>query len=488
MKHSIRTRLTAIFSILIVASFLICLIINSLCLERFYLVQKQKSLEKNYVKLEKYISENRNITDIRSEFESILHSSGISVILMNSSGKALVSSATNDTALRNLFFEAILNQDRNKDNVIVSNEKYFIQRMKDSTDSTDYLVLLGVTDSGKEFLMLRVTINSIRESVNLANTFLTYVILIALVGGIIVIFFVTKRITNPILELAIISKNMTELDFDTKYESRGKDEIDTLGENMNQLSSKLESTILELKVANEKLTSDIEKRIEIDEMRKEFLSNVSHELKTPIALIQGYAEGLKDGVAIDSESMAMYCDVILDESQKMNHMVRELITLNQLESDAELNYETFNLTDLIKGKIFAFEMKAKEMEVNLSYEGTDILPVYSDAFKVEQVLQNYLSNAFNHVSGERIIKVCAEIEEKYTKVSVFNTGDKIPEEELDKIWIKLYKVDKARTRAYGGSGIGLSIVKAIMESLKCSYGVENCDNGVLFWFYIENGR
>ena len=289
------------------------------------------------------------------------------------------------------------------------------------------------------------------------------------------------------MQLKDISEKMTNLDFETKYQSEGKNEIDLLGEHINQLSETLEKTISELKTANNELQNDIEKKEQIDEMRKEFLSNVSHELKTPLALIQGYAEGLKEGIhSDDEESRNFYCDVIMDEADKMNVMVKKLLTLNQLEfGNDNISMERFDIVTMIKNFLQSADILLKQNEVTLQVEESVPIYVWADEFKVEEVFRNFFSNAINHVNGEKIIDIKYQLLEGKVRISVFNTGEPIPEEALPHIWEKFYKVDKARTREYGGSGVGLSIVKAIMESMNQQYGVKNYTNGVEFWMELE---
>ena len=224
----------------------------------------------------------------------------------------------------------------------------------------------------------------------------------------------------------------------------------------------------------------------LEQMRNDFLGNVSHELKTPLALIQGYAEGLKDGVTSDPESMDFYCDVIIDEASKMNNMVRNLLTLNQLEfGDEDITFERFDLTAVIRGVIQSMDIMAQQDNATVNFRRDEPVYVWADEFKVEQVIRNYMSNAFHHLDGEKIVEVKIYMEESRAKVTVFNTGSPIPEEDLNHIWDKFYKVDKAHTREYGGNGIGLSIVKAIMESFHQEYGVKNYENGVEFWFTLD---
>ena len=221
-------------------------------------------------------------------------------------------------------------------------------------------------------------------------------------------------------------------------------------------------------------------------MRKEFLSNVSHELKTLIALIQGYAEGLREGINDDAESRDFYCEVIMDEAAKMNTMVKKLLTLNQLEFGNDLiNMERFDIVALIRNYIQSAAILTKQNEIEVRMEKYAPIYVWADEFKVEEVFMNYFSNAANHCSGEKIIDVKLEQFDGGVRINVFNTGEPIPEEAIGHIWEKFYKVDKARTREYGGSGVGLSIVKAIMDSMNQNYGVENYINGVLFWFELE---
>ena len=300
----------------------------------------------------------------------------------------------------------------------------------------------------------------------------------------------TKKIVKPIEKLTDISEKMINLDFDSKYEKKNPkavgNEVDLLGERMNQLSDALENTISELKTANNELQKDIEKKEEIDEMRKEFLSNVSHELKTPIALIQGYAEGLQMGVSQDEESRNFYCEVIVDEAGKMNTMVQKLLQLNQLEFGNDMvTMERFDIVSMVRTFIQSAKLLIEKNNANVKISQTEPIFVWGDEFKTEEVVRNYFSNALNHLDGDRVIEIKFVLEDNKVRVSVFNTGTPIPQESLPRLWEKFYKVDKARTREYGGSGVGLSIVKAIMDSMHQGYGAINYTNGVEFWFELE---
>ena len=271
-----------------------------------------------------------------------------------------------------------------------------------------------------------------------------------------------------------------------KYIPREDNEIDHLGQHMNELADKLKETISELKTANNEMKLDLDRKEQIDKMRTDFLSNVSHELKTPIALISGYAEGLKEGISEDPEDQAYYLDVIIDEAEKMSHMVSKLLNLNQLEFGAnEIEMEQFDITEMIRSELSSMQIMTDSNDIHVRFDQKSPVYVWADQYKTEEVLTNYLSNAVHHISGENIIAVSLTQKEKCVRISVFNTGNPIPEEDLDRLWEKFYKVDKSHSRQYGGSGIGLSIVKAIMDAFHQEFGVCNHENGVEFWFELD---
>ena len=245
----------------------------------------------------------------------------------------------------------------------------------------------------------------------------------------------------------------------------------------------------EIREIAEDFNGIMDKANETDQSRAEFVSNVSHELKTPIALIQGYAEGLKEGITDDPESMEFYCDVIMDEANKMNTMVKRLLTLNQIEfGNDEPEMERFDINELIASVADANAIRAGQKNMSIVFDNrNEHNYVWADEYKTEEVLTNYISNALNHCDGKRAIEVRTEKSENggTITVTVYNSGKNIADEDLERIWEKFYKTDKARTREYGGNGIGLSIVKAIMEGMNQQYGVQNFDNGVEFWFTLD---
>ena len=495
-KGSLTRELAVILVGLVAGTIMLCWFINTSFLEKYYMLNKQDSLIDGYDVINGASETGElNSSEFDVTFDNLCANGNIAVMII-SSNRAIVRSSVNDNQVILMEFMNILfGDDRNQTEILQRSDNYVIQKQTDTRLSSEYMVLYGTLSNGNLILM-RTAVESIRESAKISNQFLVYVGVLAIAISAIVTVFVSKRITTPISELTDISKRMTELDFDAKYVSKGhrKNEIDELGEHFNRLSCALESTISELKSANNELKQDIEKKTEIDEMRKEFLSNVSHELKTPLALIQGYAEGLQECINDDAQSRDFYCEVIMDEADKMNQMVKKLLNLNQLEfGEDQVNMERFDLNAVIKGVLQSSDILIRQKEAKVLFTGGDPLYVWGDEFKVEEVITNYLTNALNHLDYDHTIEISCKKEGNVVKTTVFNTGDPIPEEDLDKVWVKFFKVDKARTREYGGSGIGLSIVKAIMDSFhqRCGVinheqcGCQNYDNGVAFWFTLE---
>lgn len=487
MRHSIKRQFAFIFIGLMAGTIGLCLLINNVFLEKFYTKYKLSILVNAYENINSAASNGSIDSDeFDLKLQQICEANNIAVIVLDADSQTIKSSSRNDEMMTKRLLDNFF-REHNPKEMIKNTEKYAMKSTMDPMNHVEYIEMWGVLDNGTLF-MIRTALEGIRDSVKIASIFLTYVGVLSTILSAVIIWMVSDRITRPILQLTQISERMTKLDFEAKYDGKDKNEIDLLGEHINQLSSTLEQTISELKTANNELKKDIEKKEQIDEMRKEFLSNVSHELKTPIALIQGYAEGLKEGISSDKESRDFYCDVIVDESSKMNNMVKKLLNLNQLEFGNDIvTMERFDIVALIQNFIQSADILIRQNEAKVIMEQTEPIYVWADEYKTEEVFQNYFSNALNHLDGERIIEVQIKpLEGKHkVRISVFNTGDTIPEESIPCIWDKFYKVDKARTREYGGSGVGLSIVKAIMESMNQSYGVRNYQNGVMFWFDLE---
>ena len=490
MKKSLNKQFAIVFGMLLAGTILLCLFLNSIFLEEYYIKNKQEVLHNAYFKINEAML-NGDIADSEfdSELEKICGIYNIEMIVIDADSKTVKTTARDMQAknLMNQLLDHVILGVQQYDQVIEQKDTFVIQHSVDMRTNTKFLEMWGTLDNGYWY-MLRSPLEGIRDSAAIANRFLGYVGICAIVAGCLITWVVTRKVTKPILQLARISERMKNLDFEVKYTGKEQNEIGVLGHHINELSDTLQETISELKTANNELQNDIEKKEKVDNMRQEFLSNVSHELKTPIALIMGYAEGLKMDINEDPESREFYCDVIMDEANKMNIMVKKLLTLNQLEfGNDNVVMERFDIVELIRNYIAASDILIKQNEVQVVFDDSEPVYVWGDEFKVEEVFMNYFSNALNHADFNKqiIVSIHRLEEQNKVRISVFNTGALIPEECMSHLWEKFYKVDKARTREYGGSGVGLSIVKAIMESLNQSYGVENKETGVEFWFELS---
>ena len=484
MKYSIKRQMMTVFVGLILFMIVVFMIVNGSFLEKYYISNKKSEFIKAYTMVQEGV-ENGTIDSETSEKDlgRFTEKNNISIAVIDSEYNVVYTNVREKQMMVVQLFGYLY--DKNHQEVLEKTDSYDICKSVDPQNNTEYLTMWGNFDNGDIFIM-RSPLESIRSAVTIFNRFIGVVGGCVILVSVLLAWYFSKRITEPIMELATLSQKMADLDFDAKYTSGGSNEIGVLGENFNRMSERLEKTISNLKEANYKLQKDIEQKEKRENMRSEFLGNVSHELKTPIALIQGYAEGLKEGVNDDPESREFYCEVIMDEAGKMNRMVKNLLALNQLEfGEDDVQFERFDITSLISGVLQSLDILIEQKEAQVIFRHKNPVYVWADEFKVEQVVRNYVNNALNHVDGEKVIEIKITKENDMAKITVFNTGTPIPEEDLPHIWEKFYKVDKARTREYGGNGIGLSIVKAIMDSFGKGYGAINHTNGVEFWFELD---
>ena len=498
-RFSIQIQFTLIFFFLMLGAFGVCWIINSTFLERYYIREKRIALTEMYRTVNEAVMSDDSVSDaLNEQIARISGKENISLMVMDSESSAVKVNAPDSTVIAGRMYDNLFGNTpdlEQKDEVksryylvqeLVLEDSYRISIIYDDVLGTKNMELFGMLDDGS-FCLMQTAIESIQNSSEIANRFMGYIGLIISLAGALAALLLAGKLTRPIRELTEISARMKELDFSVKYSGKSRTEIAELGDNMNELSEILERTISELKTANAELREDIERKEKTEEMRQEFLSNVTHELKTPLALIRGYAEGLSEGVADDPENTKFYTEVIIDEADKMNRMVTRLLSLNQLEyGKTEFTMVRFDIVGFIKGCLQNLSVLAQKNQITVKLQERPPLYVWADEFWTEEVFMNYFSNAVNHCEGEKVIDIHFEEKQNCVRVVVFNTGKPIPAEAIPHLWEKFYKVDKARTREYGGSGVGLSIVKAIMDQMHQDYGVINYDNGAAFWFELDS--
>ena len=490
---SIRMKLFVTLSLAIIFIILILILLNNFVLETYYMYSKQNNLIEVYKNINEYYINPQSGKDLELELEKIATNNNFDIIIKTDKGLNVYTSNKDFSSTIGTIneIESTASSGVNPKNLLYKNDKLIVRKTQDSKNGISYILLSGKLDNGY-ILHIRIPVSSITESVRISNKFFYLLGGIAIIIGGIAVLFISKKFTKPIVELNQIAERMTKLDFSQKYRiSDTDDEINELGKNMNTVSDKLEATIKQLKDTNIELEKDIEQKSKIDEMRKQFISDVSHELKTPIAIIQGYAEGLKENVNNDEECRNYYADVILDEAGKMDKLVKELLELMKLEyGKREFNNQKFNIVELIEEVIRKSRVMFEEQNIKVEVNGEKPTYVFADDFYIEQVVTNYFTNAIKHAkekNGEKKIVFNINKNEQTGKarISVFNTGDNIDEEDLNRIWNRFYKVDSSRKRSDSGSGIGLSLVKAIMTNYGNSYGAYNTKDGVEFYFELD---
>ena len=491
LKNSFRTQFALVFVALMASCILISILVSNLLLKTFYRGRQMSYLKSSFETINEHLGGLKVIlpSEMKLELDRISSNNNYSICLFDEEGNIAVynTEGEDERMVESLASYIVAGKDETAESceIVKEEEDYSMYQSEDAYINGTSYDLVGKLDNNI-YCLIRVYSAGIERASKVANNFYAYVgIAIILVEALLIIVFL-GRFTKPIENMNEVAKRMTEFDFEAKAEVNSSNEIGQLAESLNTLSETLEEKIIELKTANSELQVDLKKREEIDEMRRDFLGNVSHELKTPIAIIQGYAEGLKLNVNEDPESRDFYCDVIMDEAAKMNTMVKKLLSLNKLEyGKDQLEITRFDIVEMIKGVLTASEVLAGDNKVQVVFDEEGPCYVYADEYMAEEVITNYVSNAYHYVSGENRIEIKLHHVEQGLRITVYNSGSSIAEEDLDKIWDKFYKADKARSRQYGGSGIGLSIVKAIMELHHKECGVRNTDGGVEFWVEFD---
>jgi len=480
MTTSIRTKLFTILSGLMLFFVLLSLGLTQAGLEKYYTWQKKDILITNSTAIDDLY--HGNPAEIALELERVANILGAGVMIFTKDNHIKYSSFSplrmpeNDVSFPPP--PPSITKDIQKIDIHT-----VLEMEQDQNLRINFMILKHEMNNG-DILIIRQPLALISESVTVAGQFIVLTGLLSIVTGCIWAFFFAKKFTHPLLELNRIAQSMSQLNFSQKCTINHSDEFGELGKSINHLSDQLDTAISELNHKNAQLMADVEKERKLDKMRKDFVSSVSHELKTPLSLILGYAEGLKENIAQDEKNKNYYCCVIMDEAEKMDKLVKDLLNLSQIESGFyQLKKSDFNLSVLLSDISLKYLTILAEKDITLIID-KKVCWVNGDILRIEQVLLNLLNNAIEHAQFTKTINIFVENRENCNRVFVYNSGRQIPEESLDKIWTSFYKVDRARTRDHGRYGLGLSIVRAIQELHGYPYGVENTEDGVMFWFDV----
>ena len=352
----------------------------------------------------------------------------------------------------------------------------------DKSTGVDFLTAQKVKVSDKYTVIVKTPINIMDDAVSKSISFLIMIFLPITILILVFVYIFAKKFTNPIIEITDKTSRITKLDFSDDINVYGRDEISILGYSVNNLSHKIENTLNEINDKNIALEKMIMRERENENIRKEFVSSVSHELKSPIAVISGYAQALQENIISSEEDRKYYIDVINEETKRMQVIVNDLLDLYKLESNTfKLQYKEFYLGELIEKIIKKNQFKFKELNINLKTKIKNPR-VIGDEIRLEQAVQNYINNALSHIDEKRELEITVSDE---GKISVYNSGTNIENESLERIWQGFVRIDKVRNYKEKRVGLGLAIVKQIIRLHQGSCGVLNRSGGVEFWIKLN---
>lgn len=435
-------------------------ITNTVYLEKFYITTKKDRL----VQIGRVISDPNYIVDFRNL--EVQNNAEISIKKFEK--------------LERYLYRKLLTEDE------IDEIKRFIKQDEPIFKTVNYddyrgkVLVLFMSYKNDRFIEIITPLSLIQEGLEVSVQYHLQIIILAFIIGSTMAFIFSKAMVAPILELKEITQKISKLDFSRKFEEVRKDEIGELGEAINFMGETLERNIDEINRANLKLKEDIEKEKKLDKLRKEFVACVSHELKTPIAIIQGYAQGLQENIATE-EDRNFYCEVIIEESYKMDSLVRELLLISQIEAGYfKMQMEEVNIYDVIKDFIDKYSTKNMKIE----YVGEKDNIVICDEKYIDRVLDNLIVNAIKYSTGNEAIEIKVEKETDRCKIIVKNKSENLKEKDLDTIWNPFVRLDSAIGK--DGHGLGLAIVAGILENHKSDYGVYISENNYInFWFDLK---
>jgi len=493
MKHKLATKLFVITLTLLLILMATTLIFQVFFFQSFYETKKKNMLTNELTKFKDIYSyqlnDNSVISKAMKSFEESTNSK-IAIFSLTGDLKYLSygqNSTSEDTKILTAFCTELIN---NKDllHKVTSTDMPETQIFNNKSSGFKKIGVISPMSLSSKNDSVVISVSSIQpieEASDVTNEFYVYIFIGFIFISILLSFIYSNLISKPLIKINNVALKMSKMDFTENCTVERKDEIGNLATTLNFLSSNLNAALEDLKTKNKKLEEDIEKERNLETMRKDFVASVSHELKTPIGIIEGYAEGLKDGIVTGGDVSA-YLETIIDESKKMGVLVSNMLELSKLESGVlKPKMEIFNINRLINKVIHKHFLDAQEKQLTLTFnENTDYSYVLADIFQMEQVLTNLITNAIKYTPvGNDIILSINEDGSKY-KLSVINTGSKIDDKNVDKLFDKFYRVDKARQRDTNSTGLGLSIVKNILELHGFEYLLENIENGVCFTYYL----
>lgn len=335
--------------------------------------------------------------------------------------------------------------------------------VKEFSQSMIYVNIVEKADGSKAVVMLNSAITPVNATVDTLRIQLVYVTVITLLMAFGLAMYISKKISRPIININSSAKELARGNYDTTFHGQGYLEVSELNDTLNYAAKELSK---------------------VEGLRRELIANISHDLRTPLTMITGYGEVMKD---IPGENTPENVQIIIDESKRLTTLVNDILDISQLQSGTQkLTPERFNLTGSIRN-ILARYTKLKEQEgYSLKFISSGEAWVNADPVKISQVIYNLINNAITYTGADKTVTIIQNINENSVKIEIVDTGEGIPENMLPLIWDRYYKVDKAHKRAAIGTGLGLSIVKTVLDMHNAKYGVlSTVGQGSIFWFELK---
>lgn len=493
MKSSISKKITLITFGLISTVFILTFLFQNMFFEEFYLSKKTKSLILDVKRIKTlYSYQNFDKDTLENSLINYEEKNNSRIAIFSLDGTLKYLSYLGNGNIEDMKFltdfcsELIYNTELIKE-VLSKNkiESTIFTNKYSNYKKIGIVAPMSLQGRNDSILIAVSSVQPIKEATSVIRSFYIYLLVGFLILAILLSKIYSKLISNPLINLNNIAKKMSNFDFDAKCEVNSDDEIGNLAKTLNFLSSNLENSLQTLQEKNFQLEREIEKERNLENMRKDFVSSVSHDLKTPLGIISGYAEGLRDGI-VSGKDADIYLETIIDEATKMNLLLTNMLELSKLESDTiSLNLESFNIVRLLQGMVKKLSLELQNKELNVIFNLPEYAYIEADVLALEQVVQNLLSNAIKYSPrGNNIIISVEEMELVYL-ISIENTGVIIPEKELDNVFAKFYRLDKSGDRTKNSYGLGLSTVKRILTLHNSDFSINNKENSVIFKFTLK---
>ena len=459
MKRSIRSKLTLYFSVIVILVVFFQSAFNILLAQNVIVNQKKALLKDCFYEIQELYNDDDQKT--KKAIRTLKNTHGISILLKSGENRICSVGST-----KRLDKYSSQNEASFTPNIIE------VYKKKNANVKKFYIQLDGKFLHNNEEIrcLIQLTVWPIDSSAAFFTKWNVYISCLVLFLGIFIIHMLAKKLSTPIESIETVSKEISNLNFSSKAnEDIEVKELSSLAQNINVMSEELQKYIKELE-------QDLDRQKQFELLRRNFVSSISHEMKTPLGLLQVYAENLKNNVAnIDKD---YYCETILEETSKLNTMLSQMLTTSSLSNDyIHIRLKELSLSDLCEKVILEYEpfFVDYDFKCNLNKD----IHIFGDKKYVEQVLKNLINNAIQNTIANDKIEITLERNDDNAHISIFNQGKHINEEDLAYVWEAFYRADKSHKRTeYNNVGLGLYIVKTIIDKHNGKCNICNTDGGV----------